>query len=52
MRKSFETWIKRSWHKSFQPGLKRNANGVYESFDLQQAWFAYAAGWRRARGRR
>lgn len=49
MRKAFETWIRRSWHESWRKGLKRNDAGAYTMFELQQAWFAFQAGWRRAR---
>lgn len=49
VRKAFETWVKRSWHKSYWAALKRNENGIYTNFDLQQAWFAYSAAWRRSR---
>jgi len=49
MRKAFETWVRRSWHESWRKGLKRNEHGTYQMLDLQQAWFAFQAGWRRAR---
>jgi hypothetical protein len=49
MRKKFETWVRRGWHKSFRAGLARNKHGAYANFDIQQAWFAFQAGWRRAR---
>jgi hypothetical protein len=49
-RKAFESWITRGWHKSFRYELKRkNVYGAYQNFDLQQAWHAFQAGWRRAR---
>lgn len=50
MRKAFETWIERGWHKSFRYELtRRTAYGAYQNFGLQQAWHAFEAGWRRAR---
>jgi len=49
MRKAFETWVKRTWHPSFREGLTRYPSGAYTGFDIQQAWFAFQAGWRKGR---
>lgn len=46
MRESFERWVRRSWEKSWGKCLRRNARGAYENWEVQQAWFAWAAGWR------
>lgn len=50
-RRYFERWVKRTWHKSFRVLLHRTEHGVYPSYDLQQAWFAWDASWR-SRNRR
>lgn len=51
MRKSYEQWVRRTWHKSYRAGLIRNKHGAYMMFDIQMSWFAWAAGWRVSKNR-
>jgi hypothetical protein len=46
IQKAFEKWVKRTWHESWRTMLTKNNRGAYESFDIQQSWFAFEAGWR------